>query len=117
MSEMDTPPLPEAKPGFKLSAVSLFMTVVVLSLIFVVRWPELRDLEFGASQMAGTFVGAILFPLLFGWIAYRLFRRSVTTGNIVYTIFLVLMLLGQVAQRSQQSPTTPPDTPRVNPAP
>ncbi len=52
--------------------------------------------------MAGTFVGAILFPLLFGWIAYRLGRRSNTVGNIVFTIFLVLMGLGQLAQRSAQ---------------
>lgn len=98
----NAPPLPEAKPAFKLSTISMVMTVIVLSLIFVARWPDLRNDAFGVSRMAGTFVGAILFPLLFGWIAYRLGRRSNTVGNIVFTIFLVLMGLGQLAQRSAQ---------------
>jgi len=53
------------------------------------------------SYLIGSLVGALIFPTLVAWIVWRVARRSKIAGSIAFYVVLVLVGVGQVAERAK----------------
>jgi len=81
-----------AKPSFKphMALVLLAILVMAATLVRVIMVVSKQGLEsYNISYEIGRAVGVILWPFVFGWIAYRLFKRSNRAGNIIFAAFLI----------------------------
>ncbi len=92
-----TPEKPRAK-SFKLHPVSIVFLVVgaILAAIQGYQGSALDQME-GGEKLGfyfGTFLAAIGFPLLLGWLVWLLSRRRRWAGNLVFCLLTGIMSLG-----------------------
>lgn len=93
------PPLPNAASKFKLAAYNLIGVAIAFGILISLNRGAFGG-TYGFSYLTGLLISCILWPLLLGWVAYRIGRKSNTAGNVVFLIILILVVLGQIARRS-----------------
>ncbi len=89
------------KPKFNLSKVNIAFWSIIALFASLRFFAVSEKTSFQIGELVGQLTALLLIPMLFGWIAWRISRRSQRAGSITFNVVLALSVLGQLAEHGR----------------